>query len=190
VELPTGVTVLRPADYRRMRWKNGGGWTTEIAAHPAGADEFAWRVSVAEVEVDGDFSRFPGVDRSILVLAGAGMTLAVDGAPEALLRAGGEALAFPGDVPARCRLVAGPTRDLNVMTRRAALRHALTRGGPGAHPLARDASTRLVHVVAGAAAVAGVRLAAGDTLRVDPGPGAALELRADGELALVRIDPA
>ena len=26
--------VLRALDYRRMRWKNCGGWTTELAAFP------------------------------------------------------------------------------------------------------------------------------------------------------------
>jgi hypothetical protein len=34
-----GATVLTPADYTVMRWKNGGGTTTEIARwpHPMGA---------------------------------------------------------------------------------------------------------------------------------------------------------
>ena len=75
--------LLTPADYRPMPWKNGAGRTTEIAAHPAGAalDAFAWRVSIADVERDGPFSRFPGIDRTIVLLDGAGMRLACpDGA--------------------------------------------------------------------------------------------------------------
>ena len=35
--------VLRAADYQRMRWKNGGGWTTELAASRTNGDTFDWR---------------------------------------------------------------------------------------------------------------------------------------------------
>jgi hypothetical protein len=47
--------------------------TTEIAVYPAGAtlDAFLWRVSIADVERDGPFSRFPGIDRTIVLLEGA-----------------------------------------------------------------------------------------------------------------------
>ena len=29
------LALLRTSDYRRVRWKNDGGWTTEIAREPA-----------------------------------------------------------------------------------------------------------------------------------------------------------
>ena len=78
------VRVLRHVDYRRMRWKNGGGWTTELAAFPeSGADAaapFDWRVSIAEIESDGAFSPFPGCDRHIALLEGVGMELRFDDA--------------------------------------------------------------------------------------------------------------
>ena len=65
--------VLRTADYRRMRWKNGGGWTTELAVSPEpGADAFDWRISIAEIESDGAFSTFPLCDRWIALLEGNG----------------------------------------------------------------------------------------------------------------------
>src|SRR6476619_3067787 len=72
------VRLLTPNDYRSMPWKNGAGRTTEIAVHPPGAalDAFAWRVSIADVERDGPFSRFPGIDRTIVLLGGSGMRLA------------------------------------------------------------------------------------------------------------------
>ena len=46
-------------------------------SHPAGAPlaAFDWRVSVADVAADGPFSRFPGVDRVLVLIAGAGMRL-------------------------------------------------------------------------------------------------------------------
>ena len=46
--------LLAPRDFRRMPWKNGAGRTSEIASWPdgAGADAFAGRVSIAEIERD------------------------------------------------------------------------------------------------------------------------------------------
>ncbi|MCG3056381.1 HutD family protein, partial [Escherichia coli] len=58
-------------------WKNGGGATREIAVWPPGAamESFAWRISVADIADDGPFSAFPGVDRQIALLEGAGVHL-------------------------------------------------------------------------------------------------------------------
>ena len=102
-----------------MPWKNGGGHTTEIAAHPAGSgfDSFVWRVSVAEVLHDGDFSPFAGVDRTLVLLAGAGMRLTGVGEPLEL-RTLFEPVRFSGDASLNCSLVDGPVRDFNLMVRR------------------------------------------------------------------------
>ncbi|WP_063628012.1 HutD/Ves family protein [Actinospica robiniae] len=110
--------VLRWADLSVTPWKNGGGRTREIADGPAGASlaDFAWRVSIAEVENDGPFSAFPGVDRRIMLIDGAAMILDVNGAEHRL--APFSPLAFPGDAATVGRIPAGPTRDLNLMTRR------------------------------------------------------------------------
>lgn len=111
--------LLQPADYVRMPWRNGGGRTTEIALHPPDAtgNGFDWRVSVADIATDGPFSRFPGVDRTIVLIAGAGMRLDGDG-HAAELRAPFEPYAFSGDDGVACTLVAGPVRDFNLMLRR------------------------------------------------------------------------
>ena len=111
--------LLSPADYRRMPWKNGAGRTTEIASHPARAalDAFDWRVSVADVVSDGPFSPFAGIDRTIVMIAGAGMRLDGDG-HAALLRAPYEPYTFNGDDAIRCTLLDGPVRDFNLMLRR------------------------------------------------------------------------
>src|SRR5687768_10431330 len=68
---------LAVAELAAHPWKNGGGVTREIAAHPPGASlaDFEWRMSIAEVAGDGAFSRFEGVDRCIALLDGAGMQL-------------------------------------------------------------------------------------------------------------------
>jgi environmental stress-induced protein Ves len=141
--------LLTPADYRRMPWKNGGGRTTEIAAHPAGAglDAFAWRVSLAEVARDGPFSAFPGVERTLVLLDGAGMRLAGDGVAVDLC-ARYEPFAFAGEVALACTLVDGPVRDFNLMIRRGAARGELGVVRDEAYVLP-PARHRLCYVVTG-----------------------------------------
>ncbi len=43
------VRLIAAGQNRRTRWKNDGGWTTEIARDPAQGDDFRWRVSIAEI---------------------------------------------------------------------------------------------------------------------------------------------
>ena len=116
-------------DYRRMPWKNGGGETVEIARFPAGGDlsGFDWRISMATVAEDGPFSVFPGIDRTLAILDGAGMELVIGGEKPALMTEAGEPLAFPADSPTDARLVAGPITDLNLMTRRGVFSHRMER---------------------------------------------------------------
>lgn len=98
-----------PAD----RWRNGGGVTRELLALPS---PFTWelRLSVADVEADGPFSRFPGMERWFAVLEGEGLRLVVDGT-EHVCTVSGAPLRFDGGVPAQGALVAGATRDFNLM---------------------------------------------------------------------------
>lgn len=100
-------------------WKNGSGTTRTIAISPPGADfeTFDWRVSIAEVASTARFSPFPGVDRTILLLDGAGIILQIDGGVVPLTTPF-EPYKFSGDEAIRYRLVNGSTRDFNVMTRR------------------------------------------------------------------------
>lgn len=154
------MQVLKAADHKRMAWKNGGGQTIEIAVHPPGAGlaDFDWRVSAATIAVDGPFSCFEGIDRTLAILSG-GMELTIEGGPSVRLSAASDPLRFPADVAAAARLTDGAVADLNVMTRRAAFDHRVRRlGGP-----------------AGAAVVAGGRwslvVAAGPALvRIDGEP--------------------
>lgn len=104
-----------------MPWKNGGGTTRELAVWPPGAamDDFAWRISVADITADGPFSAFPGIDRQIALIEGAGVRLeALDGSFGHRLDRIGVPYAFAGETAVHGALIAGPTRDFNVMTRR------------------------------------------------------------------------
>jgi hypothetical protein len=107
--------VVRCIDVPAQRWRNGGGVTRELLAWPPGAG-WQLRISVAEIETDGPFSAFPGVQRWFMVLQGAGVELTI-GDQKHQLHRGDEPLRFAGDLPTACRLLDGPTRDLNLMLR-------------------------------------------------------------------------
>lgn len=119
------MRVLRAENYRRMKWKNGGGETAEIAVSPesAGLDDFDWRISMARVEAGGPFSAFPGVDRTLSVLEGEGIVLDVVGRKRVRLTGASAPYGFPADAATTAELVAGPITDLNVMTRRGRYGH-------------------------------------------------------------------
>jgi len=113
------MTVLIPfAGLSPVPWKNGGGSTIEIAIGPteAGFDDFDWRVSMATIAEDGAFSQFPGVDRTLALVDGHGMTLQIDGEP-ALISQAEPVVAFDGSSEVQARLNRGPTLDFNVMSR-------------------------------------------------------------------------
>ena len=123
------MQILRAHDFRTTPWKNGGGETTQIAVRPLGAglEDFDWRVSTARVASDGPFSHFPGVDRTLAVLTGAGLRLSIEGRSPIVLTSRAEPFAFAGDIEAAAVLVDGAITDLNVMTRRARFSHRVRR---------------------------------------------------------------
>ncbi|MBL8581827.1 MAG: HutD family protein [Rhizobiaceae bacterium] len=129
------MRVLRAADYEAMPWKNGGGITSQIATYPeaAGLDDFLWRLSMARVEVDGPFSTFAGVDRSLALVEGDGLVLSVGVHAPVALRQTYDPLPFAGDESTGCALIGGPITDLNIMTRRGRASHVMrsTRLGAG-----------------------------------------------------------
>lgn len=122
------VRLLSPSDYKLMPWKNGRGFTTELAVFPAHADlkgvSFDWRISMADVVEDGEFSAFPGYDRTLVVAQGKGMELSFDAASApSRLDGPGSGVAFSGDWKTHGRLLEGPVRDFNVMSARARVQH-------------------------------------------------------------------
>jgi environmental stress-induced protein Ves len=121
-------TTIRTADVAAQPWRNGGGVTRALLVQPRG-DAWQVRISVADVTVNGPFSRFPGVTRWFAVLDGAGVVLTIGGV-EHRCTAADPAVKFAGDAATRCRLIDGPTRDLNLMLR--GVRGELRRVVPGA----------------------------------------------------------
>lgn len=93
-------------------WKNGGGVTRTLATDPDGR----WRVSIADIERDGPYSRFPGYDRVSVVLSGEGVTLQGEGVAVPLRPR--EPAPFGGDDALQSTLIGGPVRVLNLFVRR------------------------------------------------------------------------
>ena len=121
----TSMRIIRADEHRVMPWKNGFGTTTEIAIDPPDADvggRFRWRLSIAEVGRSGPFSAFPGYERTIMVIAGNGMDLAIGDRPARRLDRLFEPFVFSGDSATECRLLDGPIRDFNLMVDRSSLR--------------------------------------------------------------------
>ena len=113
-------------------WRNGGGHTRELLAWPS-ADDWALRISLANIDADGPFSRFDGAQRWFTVIDGAGVALTFADA-ERRLGPRDAPLCFDGALAPMCRLLDGPTRDLNLMTRTGAgLMQAVRAGEAWAH---------------------------------------------------------
>jgi len=174
-------------------WKNGGGLTREIAVMPPGAGmaDFTWRVSVAEIARDGPFSPFPGIDRQILLLAGAGVRLQspVEAVPavDHLLHEPLRPFAFAGEAAISATLLGGPTQDLNVMTRRGVMRAEveIARSGREVGPC----DSLVLLAVQGAWQLAGsLTLESGEGVVLPEGTaGLRLERAAPGALVVVRL---
>jgi len=147
-------------------WKNSSGQTRTIAVSPpeAGFDNFDWRVSIADVASSAKFSPFPGVDRTILLLDGAGMILQINGRVLPLTAAF-DPHKFSGDDVVRCRLVDGPTRDFNVMTRRGLTHAAVKVWHSPVRLTTPDAA--IFFCARGASRIDAIELQAGSALRLD-----------------------
>jgi uncharacterized protein len=110
------MKLVRLDEIAPSPWRNGGGRTRELLAWPQ-ADGWALRISVADIERDGPFSAFAGVDRWFAVIDGEGVALSfADG--ERQCRRGDAVLHFDGADAPGCRLLDGATRDLNLMVSR------------------------------------------------------------------------
>ncbi|AYG60975.1 HutD/Ves family protein [Rhizobium jaguaris] len=163
------MKLLRASDHKRMPWKNGGGETVEIAVSPEGAGlaEFDWRVSMATVATDGPFSVFPGIDRTLSILDGEGMTLFIEGHRPVRLVQESDPLSFPADAPTSATLIDGKITDLNVMTQRGRFTHSVQRVSvDGNSEVELKGGTSLVLCHRGDVEIDGAALAAGDCLLV------------------------
>jgi uncharacterized protein len=186
--LTGNIRLLDVQDQRVMPWKNGGGITRELAVHPedAGLDgkPFLWRISIAEIAADGPFSAFPGYDRSIMLIAGNGMELAVQGEKPIRLSGHYEPWRFSGDVPTQCRLLDGPVRDFNVMTARGQIEHhcEVISGGASEAIWKRGSETLFCHCLNG-----NLMVKLRDAVEWSLGAGQCIWFPADAVVGILRV---
>jgi environmental stress-induced protein Ves len=120
------TTIIRADDIAPTPWKNGGGLARDLLTWPAaGPADWRLRISLADITRDGPFSAYPGVERWFAVVEGEGVELQFEGRVQAV-RSHDAPLCFDGAAAPGCRLLAGATRDLNLMLR--GVRGTLQRG--------------------------------------------------------------
>jgi uncharacterized protein len=106
------MRIIRFSGLQETPWKNGGGITREIAFARTG-EALIWRLSMADVRVDGAFSKFDGLQRILTVIEGCGMELI---SPFETLQADySMPVRFDGAWEIQSRLKDGPLRDLNLI---------------------------------------------------------------------------
>ncbi|WP_372014756.1 HutD/Ves family protein [Pseudoxanthomonas sp. 10H] len=189
-----GILAIPAIEYRRIRWRNGRGWTREILATP---DPEHWqvRLSIAEVDAAADFSPFPGVEREQVLLHGNGLHLRFDDGATVDLLPPHQRARFHGERAVTGVPVDGPVQVFNLMWRpdmvAASLLHRPLVGGMWCFGDERTAWA--VHVIAGAARLGAdgrerAALAQGDSAWLPASPGRRrYSIDGAGELLLVRV---
>jgi hypothetical protein len=180
--------IIRLADCPSQPWKNGLGRTREIAVQPsdASAGDFLWRVSIAEVDSAAPFSVFPGIDRHIVLLDGAGFTMTLDDERTHTLTTPFVPFAFPGEAKVAVALADGPTRDFNLMIRRSHMRGGIA-VWRDAGTQETDAATVLVYCAHGVIDSIDGPLRAGDAWR-PLSDGGVLVLHPDAVALVVQVE--
>ncbi len=144
------LRIVPANDYRRVRWKNGRGWTREAVQGGGRDGDWDWRLSIAEIEEDAAYSSFPGFDREQMLLSGNGLRLrSGDGVRE--LMPPHDRIGFLGEEDVVGELVDGRVQVINLMWRRERV-GASTWFRPLVGPMLvfADASeTWLIHLVSG-----------------------------------------
>src|SRR5690348_12283220 len=114
----TGCKVRKYATYRTMPWRNGRGFTLEIAREPATGVDFAWRLSLADIEQDDAFSAYPGYRRALVLVAGSRLQRRFREHGTCVLGSGKRGTRFDGDWETHCAVPEGRCTDLSLIVRR------------------------------------------------------------------------
>jgi environmental stress-induced protein Ves len=111
------IKIISPDQYKKILWKNGKGETTELAISEGGSiDDFDWRISIASVMENGEFSDFTGYMRNLVLLEGDGIDLHHDGSKIDHLENVLSVATFNGSCKTVGVLKSGPITDFNLMT--------------------------------------------------------------------------
>ena len=106
-----------------MPWRNGRGTTLEIAREPARGDVFDWRLSLADIAEDGEFSTYPGYSRALVLVDGLDLRLRFRRHGHSFLTPTRPAIRFEGAWQARCAIPQGRCTDLSLIVHKGAAAH-------------------------------------------------------------------
>lgn len=112
------VQIITSKDFKLMPWKNGGGTTNEIFCLKNSNGNILFRLSMANVSIDGDFSIFPEIDRILFLVHGHGMNLNFSSKDPLCLNQIHSPIHFPGEEKIYSSLINGECLDFNIMTNR------------------------------------------------------------------------
>ena len=117
------MTVVLHQNLKKTLWKNGLGFTTELAVSPPGATllDFDWRVSFAEMNEDSEFSKFEGYERVLSIVEGRGLFINNNKLEPFVPHY------FSGETTVRARLVDGPIVDVGAIWKRGRFQVKLSR---------------------------------------------------------------
>ena len=175
------MRIIRKADLKEGRWRNGMGVSWDIASEPPGGEDFGWRFAMARIDADVPFSHYPGVDRIFTLIEGNGLDLDLMGRPALAVDHLYVPHPYPCDVETFCRLRNGPCRALNLFVKRGrwtANADIISSNAGIDHP-----GPLLVFVLKGRAGMNGAALGEGDTA-IDADH---VALRSEGVIYVARL---
>ncbi|MGI4811477.1 MAG: HutD/Ves family protein [Janthinobacterium lividum] len=171
-------SVLRAAGLPVSLWPNGAGRKADLLTGDG------WMVSFAWLDADAPFSLMPDIDRTITLIDGPGFTLDVAGQALPVPTLFVPTL-FDGGATTTCAIT-GPSRVLNVMTKRGAFRHSVTILDRSDSIVPEGGPACLAVLLDGRGAIGGVDLGRLDAVCLDGV--AELTLSAGGTVAVVTIE--
>ncbi|WP_374990942.1 HutD family protein [Hyphomicrobium sp. LHD-15] len=181
----TDGTKIRKSAFVPGRWPNAAGISWTIANAPAGSapPHCQWQFSTALIERSVPFSFLPGIDRVLTLLEGPGFHLSVAGQKDLLIERPFVPTSFPGDAATDCTVKSGPSRVLNLLFSRVALRADVSViGDRQKRSLSADGDVALLFALEGSASV-GMET---QTIELDEGDAACLEGAGDWTVQVTR----
>jgi environmental stress-induced protein Ves len=123
--------ILRANQYKKILWKNGGGFTDEIDRQSNdNQEEFDWRLSMATIKYPGGpFSIFNNIDRTLSIIDGQHLILKFNNNTNHVIHLDQNSppYSFPGEISITCQIDEDILIDFNVMTKRDKFRHIVER---------------------------------------------------------------
>ena len=112
------IKIIPQQTFKKIPWKNGKGVTLELAINnQATLSNFDWRLSIATVDSNGEFSDFEGYTRNLVLIDGNGVVLSHNKNQIDRLENILDFSTFDGKDKTIAKLISGPITDFNLMTR-------------------------------------------------------------------------